>query len=217
MNKKSLLLILSTMLLLSACNSTQTRAINITQVSNLGEQSVEECLDMFLAGDIMAFYPNAEGKPFYITELSIDEEDALSYSIGDRVDLDNDGELELILNGAYGGKYFDVREGQIFVLDEGWGTAGILSYTYFDDQTWIVHSDTTHVGRYIYDFTLYDGSGNIADTFQLTQEFWENPDMPDGPDTLYTYRGESITRAEFMILREEMLQIGERMSPAEID
>lgn len=52
----------------------------------------------------------------------------------------------------------------------------------------------------------YDGSGAVQDTFLLTQEFWETPDMPDGPDTVYTYRDEIITREEFMALREKILQ-----------
>lgn len=184
-----------------------TDSVNTTAPSNRTELSGEALLDLFLDGGIKASYPNDEQDPFYITDLSIDEEDAFSYSIGDRVDLDNDNELELILDGAYGGKYIDARDGEVFVLDEGWGTAGTLSYTSFDDQTWIVHNDTTHSGRYVYDFTLYDGAGNVTDTFQLTQEFWDTPEKPDGPDTVYTYRGESITRTEYMTLREKMLHI----------
>lgn len=134
-----------------------------------------------------------------------DEEDAFSYSVGDRVDLDNDGEKELIINGPYGGMYLDAREGQIYVLNEGWGTAGTLSYTEFDGQTWIVHSDVTHGGRKIHDFTLYDGIDNVTDEFRLSKEYWETPKEPDGPDTVYTYRDKEITREAYEQLVEKML------------
>jgi len=172
---------------------------------NCVEMKKDELFDSFLAGDIAAEYVDSSEGKFYITDLPIDEEDAFSYSIGDRVDLDNDGELELILNGIYGGKYLDAREGRIFVLDEGWGTAGVISYTNFDGKNWIVHSDTTHGGRYVYDFSLYDSTGKVADTFQLTQEFWETPEVPDGPGTVYTYRNEQITKEEYEELKEKML------------
>ena len=42
-------------------------------------------------------------KSFFITDLAMDEEDVFSYSVGDKIDLDHDGELKLILNGIYGG------------------------------------------------------------------------------------------------------------------
>lgn len=178
---------------------------NNAEVPNSVEMSEEELLNMFIEGEIAANYTEDGREVFYITDLSMDEEDALSYSIGDRVDLDNDGEKELIINGAYGGIYLDAREGLIYVLDEGWGTAGMLSYTEYDGQTWIVHSDVTHGGRDIYDFTLYDGTGQVVDAFQLNKEFWETPDEPDGPGTVYTYRDEQITKEEYDVLKEKML------------
>ena len=39
------------------------------------------------------------------------------------------------------------------------------------------------------------------------EEFEETPDMPDGPDTVYTYRGETITKEEFISLKEKMLNM----------
>lgn len=41
----------------------------------------------------------------------MDSQDEDSYSVGDRVDLDNDGIEELILNGPNGGMYLDVCKG----------------------------------------------------------------------------------------------------------
>lgn len=63
-----------------------------------------------MAGNIPAFYPDSEATSFYISDLVMDEMDQFSYSVGERIDLNNDGELELILDGPYGGLYLDARE-----------------------------------------------------------------------------------------------------------
>lgn len=168
-------------------------------------KSADELLDLFADGKIMAYYDDEDWTPFYMTDLPDDPNDFTYCSVGDRVDLDNDGENELIINGPYGGIYLDAREGKVYVLDEGMGTAAAISYTEFDGQTWIVHSDTTHAGRIMYDFTLYDGKGQVVDKCNLYKEFWDTPDVEDGPNTVYTYRDEEITKEEYDELRMKML------------
>ena len=37
-----------------------------------------------------------------------------AYSVGEKVDLDNDGEKELIISGHYGGIYFDARDNKVY-------------------------------------------------------------------------------------------------------
>lgn len=206
MKKKDILLIMTIALILSGCaNSAKeiskenfkeatNEPADIVEESNSDETSAENLLDLFIDGKVVANYIETDREPFYITDLPYDEEDFNSYTIGDRVDLDNDGEEELIINGPYGGMYLDVRAEQVYVLDEGWGAAGTLSYTEFDGQTWIVHSDVMHGGRDIYDFTLYNGDGSVVDEFRLSKEYWEKPDEPDGPGTVYTYRDEKLPR-----------------------
>lgn len=162
-------------------------------------------LDLFVKGDVPAYYSVEEDMYFYMTDLPTDPEDFTCYSVGEKVDLDNDGEEELIINGPYGGIYLDVRNETVYVLDEGMGTAGVISYAQFDGKTWIVHGDTTHGGRTMYDFKLYDKEGNVTDSFELNKEYWNNPEEPDGPETVYTYRGEEITREEYEELRMKML------------
>lgn len=174
------------------------------QVAESSMTDADALLDSFLTGEIPANYVSGEWDAFYITDLSMDEEDALSYSVGDRVDLDNDGEKELIINGAYGGIYLDARENTVYVLAQGEGTSSTLSYIPYEGKNWIVHSDTTHSGRIMYDFTLYDGNGQIADSFNLDKEFWNNPDEPDGPETVYSYRGEQISKAEYEELMKKI-------------
>lgn len=170
------------------------------------ENKTEEMLDLFANGVVPAHYiADGDEGSFYMTDLPCDPNDFTYYSVGEKLDLDNDGEEELIVNGPYGGMYLDVREETIYVLDEGMGTAYVLSYAQFDGQTWIVHGDTTHGGRIMYDFKLYDGTGNVVDSFELNKEYWETPEEPDGSGTVYTYRGEEITREEYETLRMKML------------
>jgi len=164
----------------------------------------DSLLDMFVNGEIMAYY-DEEGEPFYITDLPNDPEDFTCYSVGDRVDLDNDGEMELIINGPYGGIYLDARDGMVYVLEEGGGTAMHLGYTQFDGATWLYHCDVTHAGREMYTFTCYDGRGTVVDSFDFNKEYWNTPNEPDGPDTVYTYRDEEITKEEYDELRMKML------------
>ena len=85
-------------------------------------------------------------------------------------------------------------------MDAGDGTAATIGYVVFDDKTWIVHSDATHAGREMHDFTLYDGEGRIVDEFGLYKEYWEYPNEPDGPNTIYTYRGNQISKEEYDML-----------------
>ena len=183
----------------------QEAVVDIEEM-NLEELSSDELLDLFIDGKIKAYYQEEDREPFYMTDLPSDPNDFTYCSIGDKEDLDNDGENELIINGAYGGIYLDARDGKVYVLDRGDGTAYVIGYTEFDGQTWIVHGDTTHGGRIMYFFILYDGMGNIVDEFNLHKEYWENPDDPDGSNTIYTYRDEQITKEEYDELRMKFLK-----------
>ncbi|MDE7043702.1 MAG: hypothetical protein K2O97_01575, partial [Acetatifactor sp.] len=142
---------------------------------------------------------------FMMSDLSFDEEDYFHYSVGERVDLDNDGEREQILNGPYGGMYFDARDGKVYVLAAGEGTSGVLFYTYFENAVWIVHRDTSHMGRQMYWLEKYDGSGNMTDEFQLSAEYWDSPVDQYDENSDFTFRDEKITMTEFEELREEIL------------
>ena len=164
----------------------------------------EELLDAFLAGEISAIREDNGEASLNFDELPVDEEDWYSYSVGERIDLDNDGENELILDGPYGGMYIDARDGKVHVLAAGEGTAGVLSYTDYDNATWIVHRDTSHMGRQIYWLTRYDGDGNIADEFQLGAEYWDSPDDKYDENSDFTYRDAKISMEEYETLLSEI-------------
>lgn len=154
--------------------------------------TVNDGIDKFLAGEI-----NAEGngfyreETFYVSELPTGEEwDA--YSVGDKLDLDNDGEEELILNGPYGGMYLDSFGGKVKVFAGGDGTASVLSHTECDGEMWIVHSDTTHVGRKYYKLEKYSGADNVTECIILECHEQEG----DG-HRWYYLNGNEVTESEY--------------------
>ena len=138
------------------------------ETEQIGKSEADILLDQFLAGEI-----DAEGNDLYfeelfnISDLSMDIEDWASYSVGERLDLDNDGDKEQVLNGPYGGMYLDASDGKVKVLACGEGTMRNLSYIYFDGEVWIAYSDITHVGRSSYFFEKYYGADDLAETISL--------------------------------------------------
>ncbi len=152
----------------SANNVPQGEAELSTQVQTEIPINVNEnnLIDKFLSGEV-----NAEGNGLYVESFNISElpmnEEWDSYSIGDRIDLDNDGEEELILNGPYGGMYLDCSDDTIKVFASGDGTASNLSYVCCDNEVWIVHSDTMHSDREYYRLEKYSGADNITDSVVL--------------------------------------------------
>lgn len=194
MKKESVAAILPVCMLLLAA---------VTGCGRTGRES-EALLDAFLAGEIPALYGDDGEASIYFDQLPADGEDWDSYSVGKRIDLDNDGENELILDGPYGGMYIDARAGNVYVLAVGEGTAGVLSYTDYDNATWIVHSDTTHAGRQIYWLTRYDGGGRIADEFRLGAEYWDSPDDEYDENSDFTYRDAKISMEEYETLLSEI-------------
>ena len=55
--------------------------------------TADELLDQFIGGEIMAYYINDDRDSFYMTDLPSDPEDLTYCSVGERLDLDNDGEM----------------------------------------------------------------------------------------------------------------------------
>lgn len=171
---------------------------------SVDEYDPEELLDAFFASEIPAIYDNGDDSVLMYDQLPHDEEDWMCYSVGERIDLDNDGENEQIVNGPYGGIYLDARDGRVYVLAQGEGTAGELSYADYDNATWIVHSDTTHVGRQMFWLKRYDGRGDIVDEFKLGASYWDSDDDKYDENSDFTYRDEKISMSEYEELRKEI-------------
>ena len=143
--------------------------VQVQMENEATEQAVkseaDDLLDKFFAGEI-----DADGNGLYyldmfnVSDLPIDVEDWQSYSIGERVDLDNDGENEQILYGPYGGMYLDAADGKVKVFAGGEGTAMNLSYVFCEDEAWIVYSDVTHAGRMCQFLEKYSGADNVVES-----------------------------------------------------
>ena len=80
----------------------------------------KDLYDSFIQGEIPAYYSTGDRNiiskpPAYYEDLEIFLD---CCEIGDRMDLDNDGEDELIIKDMCGGMYLDVRDETVYVLAE---------------------------------------------------------------------------------------------------
>ncbi len=215
MKKNRLIMILGLILCLTGCADKEEvleEADNITSTdenSIIEGESNDEIYDKFLAGEISAIgYFEGSKYEVWFNELPQDPEEWDSYSVSDeKIDLDNDGEAELIINGPYGGMYLDARDGGVYVLAQGEGTAGELGYIVYKGKTYITHRDVSHGGRQIYWFDQYDGTGAVVDSFELSAEYWDNVDGSYDENSDFTYRGEKITMDEYEKLMKEILGV----------
>ena len=125
------------------------------------ERTAEELLDSFIDGSISAVVSMDLTSAFYISDLNMDAEEGDSFSVGEKVDLDNDGENELIVNGPYGGIYFDARDNKVYEFAVAEGTALVLSYTYYNGAVWIMYSNKSSAGFEYYHMEKYEGADNL--------------------------------------------------------
>lgn len=175
-------------------------------------QSSAALLDAFIYNEVPAetngtsTYSGDEQTEFYLKDLpnAEDADEWEAFSVGDRLDLDNDGEDELILNGPNGGMYIDAANGKVSVLAAGEGTASVLMYAKYEDAVWVVHADTMHEGREIYHLDRYSGGGKIQESCELSAEFENSPDDTFHEDSTFKFRDKPISMSEFKALRDEM-------------
>ena len=157
------------------------------------EDSDMELYEQYLNGEIGAYhYGNYE-------YFAPDDEDFAAIRYDEDFayeDIDNDGKVELTLWGPYGGFFLDAQDGELYVLEEGEGTAETLDYIYRDGEVWLVREDVTHTGRAWYRLYKYDGNGNIDSDFTLYST-WEDE---NGDDCTYYLDDEEITKEEYELL-----------------
>ena len=166
------------------------------------EMKADELLDLFISGSINAVDPTDSTSTFYITDLNMDSEEWDAYSVGEKIDLDNDGENELILNGPYGGIYLDARDGQVYGFAAGEGEGFTLSYTYFKGAIWILYSNRMHQGYESYHMELFEGADNLVEEMNFNEELIDE-DNVEGPEKYYL-NGTEITYDEYLELSSEI-------------
>ena len=160
------------------------------------EVTTEELLDLFINGSISAI--SSENSAFYITDLDMDSGEWDSYSIGERVDLDNDGENELIIYGPYGGIYLDARNNRVYEFAVGEGDSLVLSYVVYNGSTWIMHSNRMNTGYEAYHMEKFEGADNLVAEMSFYEELVDE-DNVEGKEK-YTLNGAEISYDEYFEL-----------------
>ena len=164
---------------------------------NVGtEMTTEELLDSFVNGSISAI--SSADSAFYITDLDMDSGEWDSYSIGERVDLDNDGENELIICGPYGGIYLDVRNNKVYEFAVGEGDALVISYVVYNGSTWIMHSNRMNTGYEAYHMEKFEGADNLVAEMNFHEELVDENNV-EGEEK-YTLNGTEISYDEYFEL-----------------
>lgn len=166
------------------------------------ETAADELLDSFIDGRINAVDPADLTWTFSVADLNTDAEEWNTYSVGEKADLDNDGENELILNGPYGGIYLDAREGRVYQFAAAEGTALNLSYTYYNGAVWIMYSSRSSAGFECYHMEKYEGADHLAAELNFGEEF-----DPNNAETgiRYTWNGNEISYDEYTALCSRIL------------
>ena len=168
---------------------------NRQEVEDTGlEATADELLDSFINGSINAVDPTDLASTFYITDLKMDSEDWDSYSIGEKVDLDNDGEDELVICGPYGGTYLDARDNKVYEFAAVDGNALTLSYTWYNGAIWIMYSSRSSAGFEFYHMEKFEGADNLVAEMNFGEEF----DINNAEAGLkYTLNGNEISYDEY--------------------
>ncbi len=180
-----------------------------SDVPNMYDESVDsdrtadELLDLFINGSISAVDPTDQTSAFYITDLKMGTEEWDSYSIGEKVDLDNDGENELIICGPYGGIYLDARDGMVYEFAVAEGTALTLSYVYYNGAVWIMYSSRSSAGFEFYHMEKYEGADHLVAEINFGEELVD-PDHEE-PELKYTWNGTEISHEEYTELCSKIL------------
>ena len=158
------------------------------------EATADELLDSFINGLADAVDSEDSASTFSVSDLNLDSEEWEAYSIGEKVDLDNDGENELIINGPYGGIYLDARDDKVYEFAAGEGTVLILSYTYYNGAVWIMYSNRSSAGFEFYHMEKFEGADNLTAEMNFGEEF--DPDNAEA-GIKYTLDGAEISYDEY--------------------
>ena len=167
---------------------------NMQDAADTGSEATDELLDSFINGLADAVDSEDSASTFSVSDLNMDSEEGDAYSIGERVDLDNDGENELIINGPYGGIYLDARDDKVYEFAAVEGTACILSYTYYNGAVWIMYSNRSSAGFEFYHMEKFEGADNLTAEMNFGEEF--DPDNAEA-GIKYTLNGAEISYDEY--------------------
>ena len=172
---------------------------NMQDAADTGlEATADELLDSFINGLTDAVDSEDSASTFSVSDLKLDSEEWDAYSIGEKVDLDNDGENELIICGPYGDIYLDVRNNKVYEFAVGEGDALMLSYVVYNGSTWIMYSNRMHTGYEAYHMEKFEGADNLVAEMNFYEELVDE-DNVEGKEK-YTLNGTEISYDEYFEL-----------------
>ncbi|WP_027205232.1 hypothetical protein [Butyrivibrio fibrisolvens] len=134
-------------------------------------------------------------------------------------DVDEDGEDELLISTFYYGfDIYDVRDGELVLLDYGDGTADACSVFTGEGHTYVAHSDFFHAGRQVLTLIRYDENGDVVELISLSAFYEDSESDTYDENAQFSYNDTAITMAEY----EEYMNLYqaapvEDMRAAEID
>ncbi len=173
------------------------------------EDSTKTLFDKFLSGEIDATAINEFEDTEYtlnVSELDIDGGEWDSSSIYGYLDVDNDGEDELVITNAYGASLFDAKDGKVTMFASGGGTGNTLLLAYYEDAYWVVYA---YAGADCDAFSMYKykGADSIEETFYFGCETDEN-----GNERYYKKGNESekdieISQEEYKKIADSIIQL----------
>ena len=166
-----------------------------TSEATTSEMTSDELLDLFINGSIDAVDPADLTSTLYITDLNMDSEEWDSYSIGEKIDLDNDGESELVICGPYGGIYLDARDNKVYTFATGDGNANTLSYTYYNGAVWVMYSNSMNAGYEAYYMQKFEGADNLIAEIHFGEEPVDENNSESGMK--YILNGNEISYDEY--------------------
>ena len=155
----------------------------------------DKLLDLFVNGSIDAVDSKDMTSKYNIADFHIGSGGKNSYSIGEKMDLDNDGENELIISGTYGGVYFDARDNKVYAFARGDGDANILSYTYYNGEIWILYSNSVNEGDESYHMEKYEGADKLVAKMNFSEKFADANNPKAGKK--YVLNGKEISSDEY--------------------
>ncbi len=167
---------------------------NMQDAATGSEAAVDELLDSFINGLADAVDSEDSASTFSVNDLNLDSQEWDAYSIGEKVDLDNDGENELIINGPYGGIYLDARDDKVYEFAAGEGTVLVLSYTYYNGAAWIMYSNRSSAGFEFYHMEKFEGADHLTAEMNFGEEF--DPNNAEA-GIKYTLDGAEISYDEY--------------------
>ena len=151
----------------------------------------DKLLDLFVNGSIDAVDSKDMTSKYSIADFHIGSGEKNSYSIGEKMDLDNDGENELIIRGTYGG----ARDNKVYAFARGDGDANILSYTYYNGEIWILYSNSVNEGAESYHMEKYEGADKLVAKMNFSEKFADANNPKAGKK--YVLNGKEISSDEY--------------------